>query len=74
MIPPDNVKTDMGTVLSNARSSNPRARIIVKMDKDAHYGIMADMMSALQEANAPRFNVQTELAGASGLFKKPAAH
>ena len=74
MIPPEAVKTDMGLVLSNARAANPRARIIVKMDKDAHYGIMADMMSALQEAKAPRFNVQTDLAGAGGLFKKQPAH
>jgi len=28
------------------------------------------MMSALQQANAPRFNVQTELEGSGGLFKK----
>jgi biopolymer transport protein ExbD len=74
MIPPEAVKTDMGLVLSNARAANPRARIIVKMDKDAHYGIMADMMSALQEAKAPRFNVQTDLAGAGGLFKKQTPH
>ena len=73
-IPPDAVKADMGLVLSNARAANPSARIIVKMDKDAHYGIMADMMSALQEARAPRFNVQTDLAGAGGLFKKQTPH
>jgi biopolymer transport protein ExbD len=73
-IPPDAVKADMGLVLSNARAANPSARIIVKMDKDAHYGIMADMMSALQEARAPRFNVQTDLAGAGGLFKKQPTH
>jgi len=70
LIAPDAVKTDMGIVLSNARSANPRARILVKMDKDAHYGIMADMMSALQQAQAPRFNVQTDLAGSGGLFKR----
>jgi biopolymer transport protein ExbD len=70
---PETVKTDMGLVLSNARAANPRARVIVKMDKEAQYGIMADMMSALQEAKAPRFNVQTELAGSGGLFKKAAA-
>jgi len=74
LMPPETVKADMGLVLSNARAANPRARIIVKMDKDAHYGIMADMMSALQEAKAPRFNVQTDLAGAGGLFKKQPAH
>jgi biopolymer transport protein ExbD len=73
-IPPDAVKADMGLVLSNARAANPSARIIVKMDKDAQYGIMADMMGALQEARAPRFNVQTELAGSSGLFKKQTPH
>src|SRR5262245_316053 len=70
---PESVKADMGLVLSNARAANPRARVIVKMDKEAQYGIMADMMSALQEAKAPRFNVQTELAGTGGLFKKAAA-
>jgi len=47
---------------------NPAARIIVKMDKDAPYGVMADIMPALQTANAPRFNVQTELAQNGGLF------
>jgi biopolymer transport protein ExbD len=73
LITPEAIKLEMGTVLGNARAANPRARVIVKMDKDAHYGIMADMMSALQEAKAPRFNVQTELAGAGGLFKKPPA-
>src|SRR5258706_9436512 len=70
-IPPDLVKTDMGAVLTRARSANPAARMIVKMDKDAPYGIMADMMAALQQANAPRFNVQTDLEGGAGaLFRK----
>jgi biopolymer transport protein ExbD len=70
---PDAVAIDMPTVLSSARSASPSARIIVKMDKDAPYGIMADIMPALQTANAPRFNVQTDLAGSGGLFgkKKP---
>jgi hypothetical protein len=32
-------------------------------------------MQGLQDAKAPRFNVQTELEGASGLFKKtPGTH
>ena len=34
------------------------------------YGVMSDVMDALQEANAPRFNVQTDLAGKGGLFGK----
>ena len=76
---PDQVKSDLGGYLTQARSANPAARMIVKMDKDATYGVMADMMSALQQANAPRFNVQTDLAGGGGLFKKapgaaPAGH
>lgn len=58
---PEQVRDELGTALSTARSAQPSARILVKMDKDASYGIMADMMSGLQEANAPRFNVMTEL-------------
>ena len=65
---PDQVTLELPTVLKNARAANPAARMIVKMDKDASYGIMADMMKALQEAKAPRFNVQTDLAGKKGLF------
>ena len=66
----EQVSTDLGLILSNARSANPMARMIVKMDKEAQYGIMADMMIALQDAKAPRFNVQTDLAGKSGLFNQ----
>lgn len=72
-IAPADVSTQLGTILSNARTANPRARMIIKMDKEAQYGIMADMMGALQEAKAPRFNVQTDLAMGGGLFaRKPA--
>ena len=66
-LPPEMVRSDLGLVLSNARAANPTARVIVKMDKDAPYGVMADMMSALQQAKAPRFNVMTELTPAGGL-------
>ena len=67
---PDAVKTDLAQWLRVARTANPAARMIVKMDREAPYGIMADMMTALQDAKAPRFNVQTDLAGSGGLFKK----
>jgi biopolymer transport protein ExbD len=60
---PDNILTELGPVLTTARAADPSARVIVKMDKDASYGIMADMMRGLQQANAPRFNVMTELEG-----------
>jgi biopolymer transport protein ExbD len=67
VLTPDQITTDFGLALSNARAANPAARIIVKMDKDAPYGVMADMMSGLQAANAPRFNVMTELKMTGGL-------
>src|SRR5690348_957737 len=66
----EQVKTDLAAWLTKARSADPTARMIVKMDKDAPYGLMSDMMDALQAANAPRFNVQTDLAGNGGLFGK----
>ena len=69
-IPPEAVKTDLAQWLKAARSANPAARMIVKMDKEAPYGIMADMMEGLQQANAPRFNVMTdlEMKNGKGLF------
>jgi biopolymer transport protein ExbD len=69
-VAPEQIAAEMGQVLSTARSANPAARMIVKMDKDARYGVMADLMPALQQAQAPRFNVQTELGNKGGLFKK----
>jgi len=72
-VPAADVSAQLGQVLSTARSANPAARMIVKMDKDAPYGVMADMMGALQEAKAPRFNVQTNLEGQAGMFQKAMA-
>ena len=70
ILQPDVVKAEMGPTLSTARAANPAARVIVKMDKDAQFGVMADMMTAFQDANATRFNVQTDLANGGGLFKR----
>ena len=70
MIPPESVKMDLGPTLSTARAANPKSRVLVKMDKNAQFGIMADMMSAFQESNATRFNVQTDLMQGGGLFKR----
>ncbi len=67
---PEEIVSQMPSILSTARSANPGARMIVKMDKDAQYGVMADLMPALQQAKAPRFNVQTDLGEKGGLFKK----
>ena len=44
-----------------ARSRRPGARLIVKGDKDAKYGLIADVMDALQATNTNRFNLMTEL-------------
>ena len=72
VVQPQDISAEMPEVLSNARSANPAARMIVKMDKDAQYGVMADLMPALQQAKAPRFNVQTDLGDKGGLFGKKA--
>src|SRR5689334_3993016 len=37
---PEQVKTDLGAVLSTARAANPTSRMLVKMDKDAQFGVM----------------------------------
>ncbi len=73
ILQPDQVKTDLGPTLSTARAANPMSRVLVKMDRDAQFGVMADMMGAFQQANATRFNVQTNLAMGGGAFKRGAA-
>ncbi len=72
---PASLQTDLGVALKTARAANPAARVLLKMDKDATYGVMADMILGLQEANATRFNVQTNLKGGNNAFSnKPAEH
>src|SRR5437868_784084 len=70
IITPQGVTDSLGLVLTNARAANPSARVIVKMDRGAQYGIMSDMMEGLQKANASRFNVMTDLKmnNGKGLF------
>jgi biopolymer transport protein ExbD len=63
---PATLTTDLGPALQRARAANPAARVVVKMDKGAHYGIVADMVAGLQQANATRFNVQTNLKQGAG--------
>jgi biopolymer transport protein ExbD len=65
-----NLTDDLTNWLKDARRNQPTARMVIKMDKDAQFGIMADMMDALQAANAPRFNVMTELGMKGGLMGK----
>ena len=71
---PNALPTDLGPALQRARAANPSARVVVKMDKGAEYGVIADMVTGLQAANATRFNVQTSLKeGAGVLAPGPAA-
>lgn len=65
---PATIQSTLGAALKTARAANPAARVLLKMDKDATYGVMADMITGLQEANATRFNVQTNLKGGAGAF------
>jgi biopolymer transport protein ExbD len=52
------------------RGKRPGALVIVKGDKDADFGTVADLIHALQESKTLRFNLMTELERAD---KKPAA-
>ena len=63
---PATLETTLGPALQRARAANPAARVVVKMDKGAHYGVIADMVQGLQDANATRFNVQTNLKPGAG--------
>src|SRR5690349_3699662 len=63
---PASLSTDLGPALQRARAANPSARVVVKMDKGAKYGLIADMVAGLQQANATRFNVQPNLKQGAG--------
>ncbi len=43
------------------RSRNPGAVVVLKGDKDASFGAMADLMDSLAEAKTLRFNLMTDL-------------
>ena len=53
---------DMLAAIVDWRSRNPDAVVIVKGDRDAPFGAIADLMDALARANALRFNLMTDLA------------
>jgi biopolymer transport protein ExbD len=71
---PGALASDLGPALQRARAANPAARVVVKMDKGAEYGVIADMVAGLQQANATRFNVQTNLKEGAGVLARPAGH
>jgi len=43
------------------RGRNPNAVVVVKGDRDAPFGAMADLMDALAQAKTLRFNLMTDL-------------
>jgi biopolymer transport protein ExbD len=43
------------------RGRNPNAVVVLKADKDADFGVVADLMDALAQANTMRFNLMTDL-------------
>ena len=54
---PDNVLA----AIVDWRSYNPGAVVVVKGDKDAPFGVMADLMDDLAKAKTLRFNLMTDL-------------
>jgi biopolymer transport protein ExbD len=54
-------KEELLTAVVSARSQRPGARIIVKGDKEAEFGGIADIMDVMQTSNSNRFNLMTEL-------------
>jgi biopolymer transport protein ExbD len=54
---PDNVLE----AIVNWRGRNPGAVVVVKGDRDASFGAMADLMDALARAKTLRFNLMTDL-------------
>jgi biopolymer transport protein ExbD len=58
--------------LQDARINNQGARILIKADQGAKYGAMQDVMQMLQDENATRFNIITDLKGNAGLLSTSA--
>jgi biopolymer transport protein ExbD len=52
---------ELPVTITNFRLHNPKVRIIVKADKQADYGLVEDVMSALQKNKMTRFYLITEL-------------
>ena len=49
------------SAITTWRSRNPAAVVVVKGDKGAEYGTIADVMNALAESKTLRFNLMTDL-------------
>ena len=72
-VEPDYVAVrDLATYVLNKRLQNMRLRIAIRADKDVPYGVMADVMKAMQASQTLRFNLVTELEG-GGMFEMVAS-
>jgi biopolymer transport protein ExbD len=54
-------KDQIEQAILQERSRRPAARLILKGDKDAEFGVVSKVMKALQETKTNRFNLMTEL-------------
>ena len=52
---------DLATAVFNKRARNPKLRMAIRADKDVAYGVMADVLKAMQASKTLRFNLVTEL-------------
>jgi len=50
----------VASFINRARAKNFRALVVVKADKDANYGLMQDVMDAMQEQKLTKFQVVTD--------------
>lgn len=66
-------ETDMASLeqlILDQRRRNPRLRVAIKADKESEYGVMEDVMAAMQKTNTITFSLVTELVQS----KKSALH
>ena len=55
-------KGQLGNLLVQARTMNPKLRTVIKGDKLAEYGMAEDVMDILQKTQITRFSLITDLA------------
>jgi biopolymer transport protein ExbD len=58
-------KSQLANYLVQARTANPKLRTVIKGDKNADFGTVEDVMDILQKTQITRFNLVTDLAGAT---------
>jgi biopolymer transport protein ExbD len=54
-------KNQLGNLLIQARTMNPKLRTVIKADKESEYGIAEDVMDILQKTQITKFSLVTDL-------------